>query len=217
MTGAFKTIGTARRALCAAFAVTAAGGVAAAMLTTGSPSATAAADPCAASEVAKTVGSVATSMGSYLDSHPETNTALTTISQQQGGPQSLVALKTYFDANPQASKDMEQLQQPLVNLSTKCRLPLTLPQLMGLMQNAQGATPGATPGTTLPGTTLPGTTLPGTTLPKTTLPGSSLPGALQTAQTVGTPGATQPVQPSAASAVTQGPGALPGPSSLTTR
>jgi hemophore len=205
MTGALKTVASARRALCAAFAVTAAGGVAVAALAAGSPSATAAQDPCAASEVAKTVGSVATSMGSYLDSHPETNTALTTISQQQGGPQSLVALKTYFDAKPQASKDMEQLQQPLVNLSTKCRLPLTLPQLMGLMQNAQGA---------LPGGTLPGTT-PATT-PATTLPGS-LPGALQTAQTVGTPGAASPVQPSPASAVTQGPGPLPGPSAITTR
>ena len=197
MTGALKTVASARRALCAAFAVTAAGGVAVAVLAAGSPSATAAQDPCAASEVAKTVGSVATSMGSYLDSHPATNTALTTISQQQGGPQSLVALKTYFDANPQASKDMEQLQQPLVNLSTQCRLPLTLPQLMGLMQNAQGA---------LPGGTLPGTTLPG-----------SLPGALQTAQTVGTPGAASPGQPSPASAVTQGPGPLPGPSAITTR
>ena len=201
MTGAFKTVASARRALCAAFAVTAAGGVAVAALAAGSPSATAAQDPCAASEVAKTVGSVATSMGSYLDSHPQTNTALSTISQQQGGPQSLVALKTYFDANPQASKDMEQLQQPLVNLSTKCRLPLTLPQLMGLMQNAQGALPGGT----LPGTT-PGTSLPG-----------SLPGALQTAQTVGTPGAASPAQPSPASAVTQGPGPLPGPSAITTR
>ena len=77
------------------------------------PSATAAPDPCAASEVAKTVGSVATSTGSYLDSHPETNQALTTISQQQAGPQSLGALKAYFDANPQAGKDMQQLQQPL--------------------------------------------------------------------------------------------------------
>jgi len=202
MTGALKTVASARRALCAAFAVTAAGGVAVAALAAGSPSATAAQDPCAASEVAKTVGSVATSMGSYLDSHPQTNTALTTISQQQGGPQSLVALKTYFDANPQASKDMEQLQQPLVNLSTKCRLPLTLPQLMGLMQNAQG--------------TLPGGTLPGTT-PGTTLPGSSLPGALPTAQTVGTPGAASPAQPSPASAVTQGPGPLPGPSAIAAR
>ena len=43
-------------------------------------------------------------MGNYLDSHPQTNQALTTISQQQAGPQSLVALKTYFDANPQAAR-----------------------------------------------------------------------------------------------------------------
>ncbi len=107
----------ARRGLCAVFAVTAAGGVAVAALATASPSATAATDPCAASEVAKTLGSVATTTGSYLDSHPETNTALTMITQQQAGPQSLVALKTYFDANPQAGKDMQLLQQPLVNLS----------------------------------------------------------------------------------------------------
>ena len=83
----------------------------------GRPSATAATDPCAASEVARTVGSVATSMGNYLDSHPETNQALTTISQQQAGPQSLAALKTYFDANPQASKDLQALQTPLMDLS----------------------------------------------------------------------------------------------------
>ena len=194
MTGALKTVASARRALCAAFAVTAAGGVAVAALTAGSPSATAAQDPCAASEVAKTVGSVATSMGSYLDSHPQTNTALTTISQQQGGPQSLAALKTYFDANPQAGKDMQALQQPLVNLSTKCNLPLTLPQVMGLMQGAPGALPGGTLPGAAPGTTLPGVTLPGTTL-GTTLPGGSLPGALQTAQTVGTPGGALPGQP----------------------
>jgi heme-binding protein len=205
MTGALRTVRSVRRALWAAFAVTAAGGVVVTALAAGSPSATAAQDPCAASEVAKTVGLVATSMGSYLDSHPETNTALTTISQQQAGPQSLVALKTYFDANPQASKDMTQLQQPLVNLSTKCRLPLTLPQLMGLMQGAQSQA-GALPGATLPGATSPGATLPG-----------SLPGALQTAQTVGTPGAASTVQPSPASAVTQGPGPLPGPSAITTR
>ena len=70
-----------------------------------------------ASELARTIGSVATSTGTYLDSHPETNQALTTISQQQAGPQSLGAVKTYFDANPQVAKDMQQLQQPLVSLS----------------------------------------------------------------------------------------------------
>jgi heme-binding protein len=112
------------------------------------PSATAAADPCAASEVAKTLGAVATSTGNYLDTHPQTNQALTTISQQQPGPQSLGALQNYFDANPQAGRDMQQLQQPLVNLSSPCKLPLTLPQLMGLMQSAQqgGGLPGSLPG-----------------------------------------------------------------------
>ena len=74
--------------------------------------------------MAKTVGSVATSTGTYLDAHPQTNQALTAISQQQGGPQSLVALKTYFDANPQVAKDMQTLQQPLdgsVRRNASCR------------------------------------------------------------------------------------------------
>jgi heme-binding protein len=124
-----------RRALCAVFAASAAGGAAVAALTV--PSATAATDPCAASELARTIGSVATSMGNYLDSHPQTNQALTMISQQPAGPQSLGTVKSYFDANPQAAKDMQQLQQPLVSLSTRCKLPISLPQLMGLMQAAQ--------------------------------------------------------------------------------
>jgi len=178
-----------RRSLYAVFAVSAVGGAVVAALAV--PSATAATDPCAASEIARTIGSVALSMGTYLDSHPETNQALTTISQQQqAGPQSLGAVKTYFDANPQVAKDMQQLQQPLVNLSTRCKLPVSLPQLMGLMQAAQqqgGALPGG------------------------------LPGALQTAQSLGAPGAALPSSPSPASAVTQGNGPLPGPAATTTR
>ena len=90
-----------RRRLYAVFAASAVGGAAVVALAV--PSATAATDPCAASELARTVGSVATSMGTYLDSHPQTNQALTTMSQQQAGPQSLGAVKTYFDANPQVA------------------------------------------------------------------------------------------------------------------
>ena len=177
-----------RRGLSAVFAASAVGGVAVAVLAV--PSATAATDPCAASELANTIGSVATSMGTYLDAHPETNKALTTISQQQAGPQSLGSVKSYFDANPQAAKDMQQLQQPLVSLSTRCRLPVSLPQLMGLLQGAQqqgGALPG------------------------------SLPGALQTAQTMAVPGAASPASPSPVSAVTPGVGPLPGPAATLTR
>ena len=180
-----------RRSLCAMFAASAVGGASmAALIGNPVPSATAATDPCAASELARTIGSVATSTGTYLDSHPETNQALTTISQQQAGPQSLGAVKTYFDANPQVAKDMQQLQQPLVNLSARCKLPISLPQLMGLMQAAQqqgGALPGG------------------------------LPGALQTAQTMGVPNAGVPGLPSPSSAATQGGGPLPGPSTVTTR
>ena len=177
----------ARRGLYAVFTAFAVGGAVVVGLTMPSaPSATAATDPCAASEVAKTVGSVATSMGTYLDAHPQTNQALTTISQQQGGPQSLVAMKTYFDANPQVGKDIQQLQQPLVNLSGRCKLPLTLPQIMGLMQAAQQASGVSSLPSGLP----------------TTLPG---------AQAVGAPSAAAAAQSSTATSVPQGAGRLPGP------
>lgn len=180
-----------RRSLYSVFAAAAAGGAAVAALAMPfTPSATAAPDPCAASEVANTVARVATSTGSYLDSHPETNQALTTISQQPAGPQSLAPLKTYFDANPQAGKDMQQLQQPLVSLSGRCKLPITVPQLMGLMQAGQ-AQGGALP--------------------------SGLPGGLQAAQNVAVSGAVLPAQPSPASAVTPGSGPLPGPATTATR
>ena len=176
-----------RRGLFAAFAACAAGGAAVAALTMPAgpltPSATAAPDPCAASEVAKTVGSVATTTGNYLDAHPQTNQALTTISKQQAGPQSLAAVKAYFDANPQVGKDMQQLQQPLVTLSSRCKLPLTLPQLMGLMQAAQQAPAAAS---------------------------ADLPGGLPAAQIAGAPAAISPAQSPAASSISQGGGALPG-------
>jgi hemophore len=175
------TAKTLRRSLSAAFAASALGSAGVAALI--APSATAAQDPCAASEVAKTVGSVVTSTGNYLDAHPETNQALTTISQQQAGPQSLGAVKAYFDANPQVSKDMQALQSPLTVLSARCKLPVTLPQLLGLMQAAQQQ----------------GAALPG-----------GLPGGLPTAQTVGSPAASVPAQPLPAPAVLPGAGPLPG-------
>lgn len=113
----------------------------------GSP-ATGANDPCAASEVARTIGSVSKSMGDYLDSHPETNQTMTSMLQQQAGPQSLNGVKSYFDANPKVAGDMTSIAQPLTNLSLQCKLPISIPQAMGMMQQAQGAA-GALPA--LPG------------------------------------------------------------------
>ena len=133
------------------------------------PPATGATDPCAASEVARTIGSVSKSMGDYLDSHPETNQAMTTLLQQQAGPQSVTTLKSYFEANPKVAMDMTSIAQPLTGLSTQCKLPITIPQAMGLMQQAQGAagglqaglpggpaTPPAAPVAPLPGVTIGG-------------------------------------------------------------
>lgn len=135
-----STAGALRRRLYAAFTVSAVGGVALA-----APSATAAPDPCTASQVAKTVGTVATNTSNYLDLHPETDQAFTAIAQLQAGPQSLGVLKAYLDANPQVGKDMQQLQQPLIDLSGQCQLPVSIPQLLGLVQAAQSQ-PGIPPG-----------------------------------------------------------------------
>ena len=131
---------TRRRRLCAGLIGVTLPSAAVALLA--GPSATGATDPCAASEVARTIGSVAKSMGDYLDSHPETNQAMTTILQQQAGPQSVTSLKSYFEANPKVAMDMTSISQPLTGLSTQCKLPITIPQAMGLMQQAQGATGG---------------------------------------------------------------------------
>jgi heme-binding protein len=122
--------------------------------------ATGAKDPCAASEVARTIGSVSKSMGDYLDSHPETNQTMTSMLQQQAGPQSVNGLRSYFEANPKVAGDMTSIAAPLTILSTQCKLPISIPQALGIMQQAQGAT-GALPA--LPGNPAGASPLGGTT------------------------------------------------------
>lgn len=112
------------------------------------PAATGSTDPCAASEVARTVGTVAKQTGDYLDSHPDTNQALTSALQEPAGPQSATTLKSYFETHPKVALDLQGLANPLNKLGTQCRLPITLPQALSLFQAAQGAG-GALPG--LPG------------------------------------------------------------------
>ncbi|MDI3312998.1 MAG: hemophore [Mycobacterium sp.] len=108
------------------------------------PSVSAASDPCAASEVAKTAGSVAKSTGDYLDSHPETDQAMTAILRQPAGAPSVTLLKSYFDAHPKVAGDLQTISQPLAGLSAQCNLPITIPQVLGFMQATQGQ--GGPPG-----------------------------------------------------------------------
>ncbi|HUB54075.1 MAG TPA: hemophore [Mycobacterium sp.] len=142
MTGSTATL---RGRLFGVLTATAVGGGTAVVLLS-APSAVGASDPCAASEMARTIGNVARSAGDYLDGHPETNQAMTTVLQQPAGPDSVNSLKGYFDANPKAASDMQTIAMPLAGLSTRCKLPISLPQVLGLMQSAQGGLPGGLPG-----------------------------------------------------------------------
>lgn len=140
------TTATVRHWLLGVLSATALGGTVTAVLAV--PSATATADPCAASQLAKTVSFVAKSTGDYLDSHPETNLAMTTVLQQPAGLQSVASLKSYFEANPKAATDLQTISQPLTGLSAQCKLPISIPQVLGFMQAAQGQAglPGGLPG-----------------------------------------------------------------------
>ncbi|MBO0882790.1 MAG: hemophore [Mycobacterium sp.] len=133
-----------RHRLLGILTATTLGGTAAVVLA--APSAVGAADPCAASEMAKTISTVAKSAGDYLDVHPETNQAMTTVLRQPAGPQSVNSLKTYFDANPKAAGDLQMIARPLTGLSTKCKLPISIPQALGFAQAVQGGLPGDLPG-----------------------------------------------------------------------
>jgi hemophore len=136
---------TARRRLMTALTATGLGGATAVVLLS-APSAVGAADPCAASEMARTISNVARSAGDYLDGHPETNQAMTSVMQQPAGPQSVSSLETYFDANPKAASDIQTIASPLAGLSRRCKMAISLPQVLGFMQSAQGATPGGVSG-----------------------------------------------------------------------
>lgn len=121
--------------------VVAAGLVSVAVLNT--PAAGAAPDPCAASEIAKAVGNASINASMYLDSHPQTNQVLTAVAAQPAGPQSLATLEAYFDANPQAATDLQVIQRPVTALTSRCKLPISLPQVLGLMQGVQQTAPQA--------------------------------------------------------------------------
>ncbi len=186
------TIGsvTRRRRLIAGLIAAAVPGAALAVLA--GPPATGANDPCAASEVARTIGSVAKSMGDYLDSHPETNQSMTTMLQQQAGPNSLPSLKSYFEANPKVAGDMTTIAQPLTNLSLQCKLPISPSQAMGMMQQAQGAAgglPGGLPA--LPGNAARAAPLGGT--PGTAPSGGAASPTLPGVTVGGTPAQSGPV------------------------
>jgi heme-binding protein len=145
MTSLTGSTATVRRRLLGVLTATGLGGGAAVVLLS-APSAVGASDPCAASEVARTISNVTRSAGDYLDGHPEINQAMTTVLQEPAGPQSADSLKTYFNGNPKAASDLQTIALPLAGLSSRCKLPISIPQVLGFMQAAQGGLPAGLPG-----------------------------------------------------------------------
>ena len=143
MTSLTGSSATLRRRLLGVLTATGLAGATAAVLLP-APAALSAADPCAASEMARAISNVARSAGDYLDGHPETNQAMTFALQQSAGPQSVDSLRTYFAANPKAASDLQTIALPLAGLSSRCQTPpISLPQALGFPQSIQGGSPGA--------------------------------------------------------------------------
>jgi hemophore len=109
------------------------GGVATATIAL--PSAHAAPDECSASGVATTQSSVQLSMSTYLQTHPQTNQAMTDIAKQSP-TEAQVSYRTYFENNPKVAEDLKGLQQPVTDLSSQCGIQVTPNQLTDALKTA---------------------------------------------------------------------------------
>lgn len=117
---------TVRRGLYGMLAGGLLGGVATAAIVL--PSANAAPDQCSASGMATTQSSVSLSMSTYLQTHPQTNQALTDIAKQTP-TEAQASYATYFADNPKVADDLKGLQQPVTELSSQCGIQSTSNQL----------------------------------------------------------------------------------------
>lgn len=82
------------------------------------------ADPppgCTAADMANVAAGVAASTSGYLFGHPDVNEFYTDLHNRPDGevPE---AVRSYFDANPQAHTDLLGLRQPLVDFRSRCGL-----------------------------------------------------------------------------------------------
>jgi hemophore-related protein len=124
---------TVRRGLYGMFAGGLLGGVASAAILM--PSANAAPDQCSASGLATTQSSVQLSMSTYLQTHPQTNQALTDIAKKSP-TEAQASYEMYFADNPQVARDLKGLEQPVSDLSTQCGIQSPSNQLTDALKSA---------------------------------------------------------------------------------
>ena len=86
----------------------------------------AAADPtprppnCSAADVAGVAAGVATSLTTYLFTHPDVNAFYTGL-QDQPKDQIGGQVQNYFSTNPQEEADLEGIRQPLTDIRERCQ------------------------------------------------------------------------------------------------
>jgi hemophore-related protein len=127
------TAKTVRRGLYGMIAGGLLGGVATATIAL--PNANAAPDQCTASGVATTQSSVQLSMSTYLQTHPQTNQAMTDIAKQSPS-EAQVSYRTYFANNPKVADDLKGIQQPVTELSSQCGIEASSNQLTEALKTA---------------------------------------------------------------------------------
>jgi hemophore-related protein len=124
---------TVRRGLYGMFAGGLLGGIASAAILM--PSANAAPDQCSASGVATAQSSVQLSLSTYLQTHPQTNEALTDIAKQSP-TEAQVSYRTYFADNPKVADELKGIQQPVTELSSQCGIQVSPNQLTDALRTA---------------------------------------------------------------------------------
>jgi heme-binding protein len=79
---------------------------------------------CSVSAIANTSSTVSASTSTYLASNPEANEALTEIATQPQ-EQATEAFRAYFAENPQVETELQTINQPVVDLASKCGIEVT--------------------------------------------------------------------------------------------
>ena len=101
-----------------------AGAIAGTLLSSGAG--IAAADPaprppnCSAADVASVAAGVATSLTTYLFTHPNVNEFYTGL-QDQPKDQIGAQVQNYFSTNPQEEAELEGIRQPLTDIRERCQ------------------------------------------------------------------------------------------------
>ena len=122
----FSDIQARRRIVGACAAGSILGGLA--LATIAAPSATAAPDPCSASELSGTVSSATGSARTYLAGHPGANAAVTTAFSQPRD-QAAATLRGYFTANPAEYYDLRGILAPIGDKQSQCNVAVLPPEL----------------------------------------------------------------------------------------